>query len=94
MRKDEKEVVALAYEEGMTAPKVIAKGRGYVAQNILEQARENHIPVYKDESLATLLNKIEIGDHIPEALYDVVAQILVFVSDMDEWYGKKGEKNK
>ncbi|MGL4799048.1 MAG: EscU/YscU/HrcU family type III secretion system export apparatus switch protein [Cellulosilyticaceae bacterium] len=89
-----KKVVALSYENGMEAPQVVASGKGYVADHILEEAKKHDIPVYEDAKLATLLTEIEVGAQIPEALYDVVAEILVFVSDMDELYGKIGSKAK
>ncbi|MGL4363165.1 MAG: EscU/YscU/HrcU family type III secretion system export apparatus switch protein [Cellulosilyticaceae bacterium] len=88
MDKSPEKAVALSYKKGMNAPIVVAKGQGYVADNILKEAKEAKIPVYKDEKLAKLLTEIEIGDQVPEVLYDLVAQVLVFVSDMDELYRK------
>ena len=79
----DKTAVALSYEAGDTAPKVIASGRGYVAEKILDKASEESIPVHKDEKLAKTLYKIEIGEYIPPELYEIVAEILVFVDDMD-----------
>lgn len=94
MQNQPKKAAALSYKEGMNAPKVIAAGKGYVAENILEEGKRHDVPVYKDNKLATLLTELEVGEQIPEALYDVVAQVLVFVSDMDELYGKIQEKTK
>lgn len=94
MTEKSKRVAAISYDEGMVAPVVIAKGQGRVADNILEEAKKHDIPVYKDKKLATLLTELEIGEQIPEALYDVVAQILVFVSDIDERYGKVKKNTK
>lgn len=78
-----KAAVALQYEKGDTAPKVVATGRGYVADKIIEAANENNVPVHEDKKLAESLSTLEIGDAIPQELYEVVAEILVFVSDMD-----------
>lgn len=78
-----KAAVALSYEKGDTAPKVIASGRGYVADKIVETAQENNVPVHEDKKLAESLSSLEIGETIPQELYGVVAEILVFVSDMD-----------
>lgn len=78
-----KKAVALTYKLGDRSPKVVAKGQGYVAQKILENARLNDVPVYEDKDLAKELSKLELGNNIPSELYDVVAQILVFVSDLD-----------
>lgn len=82
--KRNKAAVALQYEKGDTAPKVIATGRGYVADKIVEAAEENNVPVHEDKNLAESLSTLEIGDTIPQDLYEVVAEILVFVSDMDQ----------
>lgn len=78
-----KTAVALAYQPGDVAPKILAAGKGAVADRIIEKAKENDVPFYQDNKLAETLSKLEIGDTIPPELYDVVAEILVFVDDMD-----------
>lgn len=83
--------VALSYEAGEQAPKIIASGRGLLADKIIEKAEEAKVPVYKDEKLANTLSRLEIGDMIPPELYNVVAEILVFVDDMDKIKGKLGK---
>lgn len=80
--------VAISYEPDEDAPKVIASGRGYLADKIIERAKEADIPLHKDEKLADTLSKLEIGDMIPPELYEVVAEILVFVDKMDRIKGK------
>lgn len=82
--KKNKAAVALTYEKGDTAPKVIATGRGYVADRIIETAAEHDVPIHEDKQLAESLSTLEIGDTIPQELYEVVAEILVFVSDMEK----------
>ena len=85
-----KTAVALAYdpnEDG--APKVIASGKGAVAERIIEQAKENDIPVHEDDKLADTLSRLEIGEMIPPELYEVVAEILVFVDAMDKIRAKE-----
>ncbi len=80
-----KTAVALGYdpnEDG--APKVIASGKGALADKIIEQAKENKIPVHQDDKLADNLSRLEIGEMIPPELYEVVAEILVFVDAMDK----------
>ena len=80
-----KTAVALAYdpnEDG--APKVIATGKGALAEKIIEQAKDNKIPVHEDDKLAETLSRLEIGEMIPPELYEVVAEILVFVDAMDK----------
>ena len=80
-----KTAVALGYdpnEDG--APKVIASGRGALADKIIEQAKDNKIPIHQDDKLADTLSRLEIGEMIPPELYEVVAEILVFVDAMDK----------
>lgn len=80
-----KTAVALAYdpnEDG--APRVIASGKGILAEKIIEQAKDNKIPVHQDDKLAQTLSKLEIGEMIPPELYEVVAEILIFVDAMDK----------
>lgn len=78
-----KKAAALSYDLNDEAPKVIAKGRGVVAQKILEKAQDENIPVYKDEKLVESLTQLEIGEYIPPELYQVVAEILVFIDKLD-----------
>ncbi len=84
----ERTAVAIAYEPGDRAPKILASGKGAVADRIIEKAKENDVPFYKDNKLAETLSKLEIGDSIPPELYEVVAEILVFVDDMNRMKGK------
>ena len=81
--KSNKTAVALSYEPEDKAPKILAAGKGYVAEKILEVAAQEDIPVHKDEKLAGTLSKLEIGDYIPKELYGVVAEILVFVDRVE-----------
>ncbi|GFI28200.1 flagellar biosynthetic protein FlhB [Lachnospiraceae bacterium] len=89
-RKEEKvkTAVALAYEAGDVAPKILATGKGELAERIIEKGKAGNVPLYKDNKLANTLSKLEIGDTIPPELYDVVAEILVFVDDMDRLRSK------
>ncbi len=82
--------VALSYEPGDVAPKILATGKGELAERIIQKGKEENIPLYKDNKLANTLSKLEIGDSIPPELYDVVAEILVFVDDMDRLRSKIG----
>lgn len=83
-----KKVAAIKYEVTEEAPKLVAKGAGIVADKVLEKAEEHNIPVYQDEALVETLNKIDMGDFIPPELYQVVAEIMVFVTDLDKLYDK------
>ena len=87
-KKRIKQAIALEYNPDEEAPKVIATGRGAVAERILERAKEADVPIHRDDRLADTLSRLEIGEMIPPELYDVVAQILVFVDDMDRLRGK------
>lgn len=84
----EKTAVALQYDPGEAAPKILATGRGHIAEKIIEEANANDVPLYKDSKLANTLSKLEVGDSIPPELYEVVAQILVFVDGMDKMRAK------
>ena len=89
-KKEEKQktAAALAYTPGERAPKILATGKGRVAEKIIETAKENKVPTYQDNKLADTLSKLQIGDMIPPELYEVVAEILVFVDDMDRMKAK------
>jgi flagellar biosynthetic protein FlhB len=72
--------VALKYDEKkMSAPKVIAKGKGFIAEKIKDIAKRRGIPIVEDKPLAKALNKIEINDYIPEELYRAIAKILAYI---------------
>ena len=89
-QEKEKTAVAVEYVPGEAAPKIIATGKGAVADRIIEKAKESNVPLYKDNKLADTLSKLQIGDMIPPELYEVVAEILVFVDDMDKMKAKLG----
>ena len=79
-----KTAVALSYDASTdTAPKILATVKGYLAERIIEAAKEEDIPIHKDEKLAATLSKLQIGDYIPKELYGVVAEILVFVDRVE-----------
>ena len=82
--KKVKQAVALEYNPEDNAPKVIAIGRGALAEKIIEQAKQADVPIHKDDKLADTLSKLQIGDMIPPELYEVVAEILMFVGSMDK----------
>jgi flagellar biosynthesis protein len=95
-KKKIKKVAALKYSpQENNAPQIIGLGKGENAEKILQKARENNIPIYEDEKLANTLNSFNVGEEIPPELYEVVAQILVFVGDVDKRYGdKNGQKRR
>lgn len=79
-----KQAIALEYDPSEDAPKVIASGRGLLAERIIERAKESNVPIHRDDKLADTLSRLEIGEMIPSELYEVVAEILVFVDAMDK----------
>ncbi len=93
-QKKPKTAVALSYEPGEQAPKILATGKGALAERIIDAAKEADVPTYQDDKLADTLSKLEIGDMIPPELYQVVAEILVFVNDMDKIRQKLGNYRK
>ena len=90
MTNKEKTAVAIEHVPGEAAPKILATGKGALADRIIEKAKEADVPLYKDHKLADTLSKLQIGDMIPPELYEVVAEILVFVDDMDKLKAKMG----
>ena len=93
-KKKEKQAIALEYNPSEDAPKVIASGQGALAERIIEKAKESNVPLHRDDSLAETLSRLEIGEMIPPELYEVVAEILVFVDTMDKIRQKELERGK
>lgn len=79
-----KQAIALEFNPLEDAPKIIATGRGALAERIIEVAGKSNVPIHRDDKLAATLSKLEIGDMIPPELYEVVAEILIFVDSMDK----------
>lgn len=87
MSNEEKrrEAVALNYDaEAEQAPKVVAKGKGDVATNIIEKAKDNAVPIQEDPTLVNLLGELDINETIPEELYQAVAEVFAFVYNIDK----------
>ena len=80
--------VALKYDvEQNQAPRLVAKGKGHVAENILEAARRGQVPVYQNKSLVNMLMALELDKEIPTELYTTVAEILAYVYRIDKRKG-------
>lgn len=85
MKEEEQKIAAaVEYDKGIGVPQVVAKGKGIIAERIIEKAKKEKVTLYEDKELANLLNNLNVGDAIPEAMYDVIAQVLIFVSDVDK----------
>ena len=75
-----KKAAALRYDESKdNAPRVIAKGKGQSAKNIIKIAKLHNLPIKKDEDLIELLSKVELDKEVPEALYKAVAEVFSFI---------------
>lgn len=86
MKKGPEKAAAVKYEHGRdNAPKIIAKGRGKVAEKIVEIAQAHGIPVREDADLVEFLSALDLYREIPPELYKAVAEILVFI------YGLRGK---
>jgi flagellar biosynthetic protein FlhB/flagellar biosynthesis protein len=92
--KDEADIaVALKYDkEKDAAPRVIAKGMRLKAEKIREIAREYKIPILKNIPLANALYRIDVGQEVPEELYDAVAEVLNFVYALQQEQQAAGQK--
>lgn len=73
------EAVALTYAAGESAPRVVAKGRGLIAQEIIERAREAGVYVHESPELVALLMQVDLDTHIPPQLYVVIAELLAWL---------------
>lgn len=83
-----KKAVALRYDpQKNLAPEVVASGQGVIAAQIMKIAQENAVPIHEERELVEALRQIPVGSEIPPELYDLVAQILVFVLRIDKEQG-------
>lgn len=81
--KPPQNAVALAYQTGDLAPKVVAKGRGLIAEEIIARAREHGVFVHESKELVALLMQVDLDKNIPPALYRVVAELLAWLYHID-----------
>ena len=80
-----KKASALAYEPGADkAPRLVASGKEELAEKIIEAAEKADVQVYEDEHLADVLSALKVGTEIPKELYEVVAEVLAFISRLDD----------
>ncbi|MES2104169.1 MAG: EscU/YscU/HrcU family type III secretion system export apparatus switch protein [Pseudomonadota bacterium] len=78
-KSDLQNAVALAYQGGATTPKVVAKGRGLIAEAIISKAKEHGVFVHQSKELVSLLMQVELDQDIPPALYRAVAELLAWL---------------
>ncbi|MBR7552873.1 EscU/YscU/HrcU family type III secretion system export apparatus switch protein [Allobacillus sp. GCM10007491] len=80
-----KSAIALRYDgEAEAAPKVIAKGQGLLAEEILQRAATEDIPVHEDPALIELMSHLNINEKIPEELYQAVAEVFAYIYRIDQ----------
>ncbi|MER1990597.1 MAG: EscU/YscU/HrcU family type III secretion system export apparatus switch protein [Solibacillus isronensis] len=80
-----KEAIALSYDpQKSSGPTIVAKGKGKIAENILEQAMLNDVPIHEDPNLIQLLGQLDLNESIPEELYQAVAEVFAFIYHLDE----------
>ncbi|HYE11154.1 MAG TPA: EscU/YscU/HrcU family type III secretion system export apparatus switch protein [Patescibacteria group bacterium] len=84
MKNKMKKAAALSYQEGQEAPIVAALGKGEVAERIIKTAKENDVPIFENEELISTLIHLDLGQQIPQELFSVVAEVLIFVSDIEK----------
>lgn len=83
MPNNRKKAAALKYDRSYEAPVVTAAGMGIIADKIVKKADENNVPVVYNKELAELLQNVDIGESIPPELYEIVAEVIAYVMDVD-----------
>lgn len=78
------QAVALAYTKGEAAPRVVAKGKGLIAQEILSRAKEAGVYVHESPELLSLLMQVDLDERIPPALYIAVAELLAWIYRLEQ----------
>ena len=87
-----KKAVALQYGPGDTAPVIVASGMGYMAEKIVETAADFRVPIYEDNSLSTILTQLQLGQEIPESLYQAIVEIYVYFLHFDPTSNQKAQE--
>jgi flagellar biosynthesis protein len=86
----QKRAVALTYDQFKhAAPMVVAKGEGYVANKIIEKAKQHQVPIHEDSTLVEMLSQLELNEMIPEELYQVVAEVFAFIYQLEKQIEKR-----
>ena len=79
----QKTAIALAYQDNMAAPKVVAKGRGVLAEAIIARAKESGVYVHESPALVSLLMQVDMDQYIPAELYLAVAELLAWLYQLE-----------
>ena len=83
-KPERRQAIALAYQEGDDAPKVLAKGYGDVAERIVAEAKRQGVYVHDAPELVSLLMGLDLDERIPPMLYQVIAELLVWVYEISD----------
>ena len=78
------QAVALTYEHGEFAPRVLASGKGLVAEQIIAKAKEHDIYIHESKDLVGLLMQVDLDENIPPALYQAVAEVLAWLYQLEQ----------
>lgn len=86
MTKNERRLsaVALSYRDADGAPRVVAKGSGYLAEEIIDRAKEAGVFVHESPELVSLLMQVDLDEHIPPGLYVAVAELLAWLYRLEQ----------
>lgn len=86
---DRAQAIAVSYDSGAdSAPRVVAKGSGAIAENIITVAKENAVPIYKDKTLAVMLMAVELDREVPPELYQAIAEVLAHIYRLNQTLGR------
>ncbi len=84
MKEERKKAAALKYTQSVdAAPKVVARGRGWLAERIISLAREHGVPIHEDKALVEILSTLDMYEETPPELYRAVAEVLAFIYRMN-----------
>ena len=84
-----KTAVAVQYESNAnSAPRVVAKGSGFIAGQIIKAAAQHGIPIYQNSTLSSMLMAVELDKEIPPEMYQAVAEVLAYIYRLDQRFAK------
>jgi flagellar biosynthesis protein len=78
------QAVALNYEHGAFAPRIVAKGKGLLAQEIIASAKQHDVFVHESKELVSMLMNVDIDEHIPPQLYLAIAELLTWIYGLEK----------
>ncbi len=84
-----RKAAAVKYDQSYDAPMVTARGMGDIADKIIEKAEESDVPIVYNKELADLLNNVDVGEFIPSELYEAIAEIIAYITDIDTILGER-----